>query len=325
MDAAMKVLCAGEPLVVLVPDRRGSLAAVGGFTPYAAGAELNTAIGLARLGVPSALACAVGDDPFGERIVRAARAEGVDTSCVARVEGYPTAVFFKQWAGLDGATSVYYYRSTSPMAQGRWELAPILQALKQGTWTWLHTTGITGMLGPEAAAGLTSLLTAARQGGCTVSFDINVRRKLADLAAWRALAAQVAPWVDWYFLGDEEAEALLGTSDPAAVAASLRACGFAGRGVIVKRGAAGAAACVGDEVLTVPAWPVAAVVDTVGAGDGFNAGFIAGMARGWPVAEALRLGTLVGAFAVTAEGDYEGYPLWREAKRHLQQEEGVLR
>jgi len=69
----------------------------------------------------------------------------------------------------------------------------------------------------------------------------------------------------------------------------------------------------------------ARVIDTVGAGDGFNAGFIAGRMKGWSVADALKLAALVGACAVTAEGDYEGYPTWREAMSYLEGQGGVER
>jgi 2-dehydro-3-deoxygluconokinase len=68
---------------------------------------------------------------------------------------------------------------------------------------------------------------------------------------------------------------------------------------------------------SVPWFPVDRVVDTVGAGDGFCAGFLAGLLRGFPLAEAVRIGNLVGALVVQAPGDWEGLPTWAQVEAAL--------
>lgn len=324
-ERAARVLTFGEPLVVCVPDRAGKLHQVRRFHTDCAGAELNTAVGLARLDVPVVYLAKVGDDPFGEQIRRALREEGVDDRLVTASHRCPTGIYFKQWSGLDARTEVFYYRRQSAMALEGFPTEPAEAWLASGEIAWVHGTGITWMIGEAARRVSDALVEAAIRAGATCSFDINVRLKLAPADAWRALLEQMAPKATWLFLGDTEAELLLGTSRGPDVWAALREMGFAGEGVIVKRGAQGAEWLSEGGVLQVPAWPVSHVVDTVGAGDGFNAGFIAGRMKGWSVANALRLAALVGACAVTAEGDYEGYPTWREAMSYLEGHGGVER
>ncbi len=324
-ERARRVLTFGEPLVVFVPDRPGKLHQVRGFHAACAGAELNTAVGIARLEVPVAYLAKVGDDPFGEQIRRALREEGVEDRLVTASHRFPTGIYFKQWSGLDGRTEVFYYRNQSAMAQEGFPTELAEEDLQAGDIGWVHGTGITWMIGDPARAASDALVEAAVRAGATFSFDINVRLKLAPADAWRALLAHMAPKSGWLFIGDSEAELLLGTTRGADVWTALRDMGFAGEGVIVKRGAEGAEWLSEEGALQVPAWPVSNVVDAVGAGDGFNAGFIAGRMKGWSVADALRLAALVGACAVTAEGDYDGYPTWREAMSYLEGQGGVER
>ncbi|ACV59300.1 sugar kinase [Alicyclobacillus acidocaldarius] len=322
---ARRVLTFGEPLVVCVPDGPGKLHQVRRFHTSCAGAELNTAVGLARLDVPVAYLAKVGDDPFGEQIRRALREEGVDDGLLAASHRCPTGIYFKQWSGLDARTEVFYYRRQSAMAEEGFPTEPAEAWLASGEIAWVHGTGITWMIGEAARRASDALVEAATRAGATCSFDINVRLKLAPADAWRALLEHNAPRATWLFIGDSEAELLLGTARGQEVWAAIRDMGFVGEGVIVKRGAEGAEWLSDGGVLHVPAWPVSNVVDTVGAGDGFNAGFIAGRMKGWSVADALKLAALVGACAVTAEGDYEGYPTWREAMSYLEGQGGVER
>lgn len=320
-----RVLTFGEPLVVCVPERAGKLYHVRRFHTDCAGAELNTAVGLARLGVPVSYLAKVGDDPFGEQIRRALREEGVEDRLVTASHRFPTGIYFKQWSGLDGRTEVFYYRNQSAMAQEGFSTDLAEEALHAGEIAWVHGTGITWMIGEAARRASDALVAAAIRAGATVSFDINVRLKLAPEDAWRALLEHMAPKATWLFLGDSEAEMLLGTARAQEVWAAIQGLGFRGEGVIVKRGADGAEWLSEGGALQVPAWPVSNVVDTVGAGDGFNAGFIAGRMKGWNTEDALKLAALVGACAVTAEGDSQGYPTWREAMSYLEGQGGVER
>jgi len=324
-SALTPVLTFGEPMVVCIPETRGRLSAVDHYRMDCAGAELNTAIGLARLGIPVSFAASVGDDPFGERIRCALRAAGVDARLLETAAEGATGLYFKQWSGLRGDTQVFYYRRTSPMALGAWQTDAALAALRSNHYGWVHATGITWMLGELARVHAEALLTAAAVLPIPVSFDINIRLKLAPLEAWRALLIAVLPRVSWLLLGDSEAALLYGTDEPAEVEQRARTDGFSGLGVLIKQGERGATTSAGGQLTSVPAFRVETVVDTVGAGDGFNAGWIAGRLHGLDPTAALRLGAYVGACAVTGSGDWRDYPDWQDARTALQGESGVNR
>jgi len=110
---------------------------------------------------------------------------------------------------------------------------------------------------------------------------------------------------DVVLLGDEDAAVLFPNLEEEQVPHAVQAMGP--RTAILKLGDRGARGVSGSEEAQVPIFTVP-VVDTVGAGDGFDAGFMAGRLQGWPLSSCLRLGALVGAGAVSAAGDWEGYP-----------------
>lgn len=319
-----RVLTFGEPLLVLAPETSGPLVTVDRFMLRVAGAELNTAVGLARLGIAVAFGGAVGRDAPGDRIRRALSSEGVDGDWLERAREGATPLFLKERSGLTPKTAVFYYRSQSPMATGHWGGSGLEAAVRAGAFRWVHSTGITWAIGEASAERANALYAAAKAAGAEVSFDINMRVKLAPPAKWRDIVRTVLPVADWLFLSDEESAALFGEDTVQGVDRAARAQGFAGAGVVLKCGAEGAQARVRGEGHRVAPFP-AALVDAVGAGDGFNAGFIAGILRGWDLPEAFRLAALVGAYAVTVPGDYDGYPFWDQAERDLSGAAGGLR
>ena len=319
------VITFGEPLVACIPQTRGTGMAMCQFSTESAGAELNTAIGLARLNVPVAYAATVGSDPFGRLVCRDLGAEGVDASRVTRSVGGQTGVLFKQWRGLAGDTDVYYYRSGSPMAVGEWDVGQVHRDIAASVFCWLHSTGITWMIGEQTRAQASELLQLACNTGMPISFDVNVRLKLGSALSWREMVETVCPFVTWILLGDSEAYLLYGTREPDSLEERFRERGFAGQGVIIKQGDQGATAVVRGVETKVDAWPISQVMDTVGAGDGFNAGWIAGTLLGWELQRSLRLGALVGAYAVTSAGDSSGYPYWEETVAHIDGTEGIAR
>jgi len=319
------VLTFGECMGVCIPEQRGTIGALSAFHLECAGAEFNTAVGLARLGTPVVFAGAVGQDPFGHMICRELRAEGVEISQVSLCAGAPTGIFFKQWTGLALDADVYYYRGNSAMGTGLWHADTACQLAQAGHYCWIHATGITWMIGEGARAQAEALIRAARLSGTALSFDVNLRRKLGSLDEWRTVLRTVYPFVTWLLLGDSEAQQLYGTDDPQSLEHLLTHEGFAGLGLIVKQGDKGATAVIGGQLITVPAVSVRQVVDTVGAGDGFNAGWIAGMLRGFAMEQALALGALVGAYAVVSTGDCSGYPTWEMVASQWAGTEGVKR
>ncbi len=319
------VLTFGEPLAVFAHKGRDGLAVSRDFQMDCAGAELNTAIALARLKVEVAYAAALGADPFGDFILRELRAEQVDVSRVEQVESISTGVLFKMTSGLREDPSVMYYRKNTPMALGRWTGGGCAHELHLGHFSWVHATGIVWMVSEETRAHAQQIVQTAFENGTPVSFDINLRLKMAELSAWQQVLIEVLPYLRWLMIGDTEARQLFGTDQASDVDAAIKQWGFRGEGLVLKAGAKGATVYRDGGTHHVKAWPVERVVDTVGAGDGFNAGFIAGLLKEWGMEETLTLASLIGAHAVTSKGDSSGYPMWSSVESMLKGDGEVTR
>jgi 2-dehydro-3-deoxygluconokinase len=150
----------------------------------------------------------------------------------------------------------------------------------------------------------------ARAAGVPVSVDLNFRSRLWDAATAAPVFRELAAGADMLFAGDDEARIALEIEDPEKagpddLAAALAALGPAE--VVVKRGRHGATALIDGVLIEVPAVPVH-VVDSVGAGDAFVAGYLAGRLTGRDVRERLQTAAVTGALAVTVPGDWEASP-----------------
>jgi 2-dehydro-3-deoxygluconokinase len=266
------------------------------------GAEANLAIGLSRLGHSARFVSRVGDDPFGRRMRATLAQEGVDTDYLTVDDAAPTGVFFREWLP-DGVRRVYYYRAGSAASRLRAEdLRPELFAGARV----VHLTGITPALSQSCAAAVARAIEVAHKLGAVVSFDPNYRARLWDAATARAVLRPLMERADIVLMGHEDAQAVLGAGDDEA--ALLAGAALGARIVVLKRAERGALALANGLRIEAPAHPAPLVVDPVGAGDGFDAGFLSAWLRGYDVEAALRLGARVGAAAVATLGDYAGYP-----------------
>jgi 2-dehydro-3-deoxygluconokinase len=301
------VVTVGETMALLDAPASGRL---GGSLPVGmGGAESNVAIGLVRLGVDCTWVSRVGDDALGTFLIREIRAEGVRVLAL-RDPAAPTGLMLKEHR--DGRPwRVRYYRRGS--AASRLSPADVdAAAAVIGAADVLHLTGITAALGPSPLAAVERALEVARDAGTLVSFDVNHRATLwpDDLAA--PVLARLAAAADLVFAGPEEAALMLGRAPgPASVPeGEVLARELAKRGsttVVVKLGALGALALSGDEVHHAPALPVR-VVDPVGAGDAFVAGYLSEVVVDAAVPERLRTGNACGSAVCGVRGDWEGLP-----------------
>ena len=295
------LLAVGETMALLTTAEVGRLRHATALTLGVAGAESNVAIGARRLGCPAAWVGRVGDDELGELVVSRIRAEGVDVSGVVRDPGAPTSLMVKERRTAD-MVRVLYYRRHGP---GSRLLPGDLDPTQVAAAGVLHVTGITPALSDSALATVDRAVTLAREAGVPVSFDLNYRSTLWRSEEAAAVCRDLAARADLVFAGDDEAELLGLTGDPADLARGLADLG-AGHAV-VKLGERGAVAAVDGRVHAVEALPVHAV-DPVGAGDAFVAGYLAETLVGRPVPERLATAAACGAFAVTVPGDWEGLP-----------------
>ncbi|MDT0612944.1 sugar kinase [Streptomyces lancefieldiae] len=298
------VVALGESMVTFLPSRPGRLADVPSFDRAIGGAESNVACVLAAAGHTTRWISRVGADGFGDHLVEAVGAYGVDVSAVRRDPDRPTGVYFRT-AG-DRATDdheVAYYRAGSA-ASAMSVRTMDLDAIRSGRV--LHLSGITPALSADCLD-LMRALTARAPGRPLVSFDVNHRPGLWRDGDGPAVLLELARGADLVFVGEDEAWDMGG---PEAVRAALPEPEL----LVVKQGAAGATAFHGEHVTSVPALRVD-VVAAVGAGDAFAAGFLSATLRGLPVRERLRHGHLTAAAALTVPGDLAAPPARHHADR----------
>jgi 2-dehydro-3-deoxygluconokinase len=302
----MDVVTFGETMVLFNPTTVGPLRYAGQFEKTIGGAESNVAIGLVRLGHQVSWVSRLGDDEFGLYIRNFIRGEGVDTSHVIFDAKHPTAVFFKE-RRIAQEPKVYYYRrgsAASYLEPGDVREELIAQA------KFLHVTGITPALSPSCRDTVYHAIDMARRHQVTVVFDPNIRLKLWTEEEAREVLMDIASHCDIVLPGWEEGRILTGESAPERIAERLLLNGASA--VVVKLGERGAYYATSRENEYVDGFPVGQIVDPIGAGDGFAAGFLSGLIRGWSYRDAVRLGNRVGAYALTVVGDVEGYPFWSQ-------------
>nr|WP_081655998.1 sugar kinase [Amycolatopsis vancoresmycina] len=295
MTSGPEVLCVGETMALFVPAEPGPPDEVKRWVRTIGGAESNVACNLPTLGVRSGWVSAVGDDPFGRAMLREVASHGVDVSACVIDPTRPTGLYVKESGA--GGSPVRYYRSGSA-ASG---MGPsLLDRLDLGGVRVLHLSGITPALSDSCLALVRALLELPR-GDRLVSFDVNLRPAL-----WTGrdpgLLAELAGQADIVLTGDDEARHVWGTGDPA----ELRALLPGPRTLVVKHGERGATLVEG-EPLFAPALAVD-VVEPVGAGDAFAAGFLAATLRGATPLERLRQGHLQAAVTLLTHDDV-GVPL----------------
>jgi 2-dehydro-3-deoxygluconokinase len=297
-------------MALVVPPSPGRLRHATSLSLSIGGAESNVAIGLARLGIPASWISVLGDDELGELVLHRLRAEGVDTSGVRRIADRATGLYLRE--EVAGRLRVYYYRSGSAAAT----LSPNAfdPSMLQGA-AFLHLTGITGALSQECAEFLPWAATTARDAGVRVSYDVNYRSRLWEPSAAQAATEALLPLIDVLFVGHDEANALWGWETDTALEQLSK---IGPSEVILKLGADGCAAMINGEQLTSLGFP-ARQLDPIGAGDAFDAGYLAATLWGWAPEKRLRAANAMGAFCVQNLGDYEGLPNRRELDGFLEQ------
>ncbi|MCU1516321.1 MAG: sugar kinase [Pseudarthrobacter sp.] len=304
MSAAVDLLTFGESMVSL--RSAGPLSAGGRLDMHVAGAESNVAVGVARLGHTVSWAGVVGADPHGEYILRQLRSEGIQV--LHRLDtSRSTGVMFLEQRTAD-LTRAFYYRAGS--AGSTVSRADVDSALSAGARV-LHLTGLSAALSPEARAAVEYAAERAAAEGVVVSLDVNYRSKLWTRDEARAALAPIARHADILIASDDELDLLASspgaTSDDAGTALAAELLGYGVTEVVVKRGAAGAGVHTAAGVFESPALAVTSI-DTVGAGDAFTAGYLSALLDGEDVAGRLQRGIVMGAFAVSTAGDWEGLP-----------------
>lgn len=313
------VITIGDAMITFNPSSNGPMRFVNTFERKVGGAELNFAIGCSRLGLNSGWISRLGNDEFGRYILNFVRGEGIDTDEVKLVDGYPTSLNFKEIME-DGSGRTFYYRSNSPTLT----LTP--DSLRESYFEnakILHITGVFPAIQPQNVEVIKQAIKLAKKQNVMISFDPNIRLKLWDKERAKEVLSEFLPYVDIMLTGVEEAELLLGTKNPQEVIDKCKQQGISY--VAIKQGDKGSIGYHNDQTVEAPSVPPRKVVDTVGAGDGYDAGFVYGVLQGWSIEKILNFANTIGSMVVSVSGDNEGLPYLDDVLVQLGEKEFIER
>jgi fructokinase len=286
-----------------------------GFTARPGGAPANVAVAASRLGSGAAFVGSVGEDLFGDFILRALESEGVETGGVSR-QSAPTrtSLAFVE-IGPDGDREFTFYRS-SPAADELLSTEDVTEDLLVGAS--FVNFGSIPLIREPARSATHRIAELAREHDVPVAFDVNFREHLWE--SREAAREVVGPLLDLSTivkLGDDELEPLLGTHD-----AEEAAQGLLDRGVplaLISKGPEGAFYATREFRGGVPAFDIGEAADATGAGDAFLAATLVHLSDGPFTEERVREATLrgcaAGALACTAYGAMSALPTLDELER----------
>ena len=307
----LDVITIGDGMISMCPIKKGPIMFSNTFERKIGGAELNVAIGCSRLGLKSGWISKLGKDDFGKFIKKAVMGEGVDVSKVDLVEDYVTSVYFREILS-DGTSRSFYYRENSPTE--KLEINKDYEEYFKNAKI-LHITGVLPSINDNNKKVILDAIRLAKKYNLIISFDPNIRLKMWTREEATEFINKILNKVDILLIGDEEVELLNGHSDLERAIDEFHSLGI--KNVIIKREKDGAIGSSGDKVCYAPSIKPRAVVDTVGAGDGFVSGFLAAYLKGKSLEETLEFANAVGSLVVGVEGDNEGLPYYEDVLVHL--------
>lgn len=300
----LDVITFGESMVVFNPLQDVPFIDTHLFMKQIGGAESNFAIGLSRFNHNVGWISRLSNDSFGYYIHNTLRGNGVDTSLVEFDDNFPTGLLFKERV-IQNQTNIHYYRKqTAASVMG----PEILNENYLAHAKYLYVTGITPALSESCQELVFKAIEKAKQLGLKVIFDPNIRYKLIyNETKYRNMLNQIVDLVDYFLPGKAEAQFLCGYDKPEKISKHYLNMNNQ-LTVIIKLGAKGCYYATVDQEEYVSGMKVEKVVDPVGAGDGFAAGFVSGLLDGYSLKDSLIQANIVGAMIVQSSGDIEGFP-----------------
>lgn len=310
------IILFGEPMALFVADTVGPLEEVEHFTRSLAGAEVNVCIGLTRLGHKATYITRLGDDPLGYYIRNFLKKESIGTEFITFDPIYKTGIQLKNKV-LEGDPYAPYYRKGSAASHLSMEE---IDAIDFTGIKLVHVTGIPPALSKSCREATYRLMERAKEHGAILTFDPNLRPALWESEeVMIQVINDLASRCDILLPGTGEGLILMGSEEPEKIADFYQRLGV--KKVIIKIGSKGAYVRDGQEGYVVPGYKVEKVIDTVGAGDGFAAGFISGILEGLSVKESVKRGNGVGSIQVTHISDNEGLPTKKELLDYMTKNE----
>jgi len=290
----------GEVLSVFISSDTDSVMSATKFERVTAGAEVNVAVTLSRLGLKSQYFSRFGNDQLGSVMLADIEAEGVDVSLAKRVDSFTAAMVRNP--GRTAPVEISYLRKGS--AASTIEPADILDTYISST-RWLHTTGITCAISQTGEETVKHALKKASDLGVKTSLDLNLRRKLWSEADAKKALQPLAENIELLIGGEDEYQVVFGSSDvkKVLIEANNRGCKIA----VMTKGDQPMRYAIGGEYGEITP-PKVVAVDPVGSGDAFTGGSIAGLLSGMDELDALKQGSMCGALVASMFGDWTGIP-----------------
>lgn len=295
---------AGEAMALFIAQEEAPLEEVNLWSSGIAGAELNVAIGLARLGHRVSYLTALGDDTFGRKIRAFLTANHISDELAFCDPKRMTGFMLKGKTSRGDPPIQYFRKGSAASALGVEKTSRCLEGRAGG---FLHMTGIFPALSEQTLAASEAMMRRARELGMTVTFDPNLRPQLwPDEGTMVRTLNRLAEYADVFLPGVKEGRILCGKDTPEEIARWYLARGV--KAVVVKTGAQGAYGATETEAFAEPTFRAERIVDTVGAGDGFAAGVISALAEELPLRECVRRGNAIGTLQIMNPGDNTGLP-----------------
>lgn len=311
-----QVIATGEILIDLVSTKPEPYVEASAFERCFGGAPMNTVVGVSRLGVSAGAITAVGDDPFGKFLIGELGRNQVDVSQAKVKKGRRTTIAFVANKPISGERTFFFYRKpwTGETADSALEPNDVDPSYIAKA-SVLHVSGFALSQNPCRKA-IFKAINCARKSGVKVSFDPTLRVDVWDsIATLRENYSRALRLSDIATFSKEEAKFILGTSETEE--AARRALRF-GIGIVgIKLGDQGSFIMSGDgRAVQAPAFRVKAI-DTTGAGDGWNAGLLVGLCKGWDLEKCVTVANAIGALVVTKRGAITAMPYKQELTEFL--------
>lgn len=299
------VITYGEAMAMFIAQEYGYLEKVHIFQKKVAGAELNVATGLSRLGISTAWMSKIGNDSFGKFILQHLEQENINSELVFIDREHPTGFLLKEKAKNGEDPKVEYFRKGT--AASYIAINDVIPSTFERA-KHLHLSGVAAAISESSYDLSNYLLEFMRDKHKTISFDPNLRPSLwKNEQIMKEKINHLAIKSDWFLPGIKEGKILTGLNNPNEIAGFYLDKGV--KLVIIKLGEEGAyfKDCKGNENI-IPPFKVNNVVDTVGAGDGFAVGVISALLEGKTTEQAVIRGNKIGSLIIQVTGDNEGLP-----------------
>jgi len=303
-----RVVTFGEVMLRLTPRDSARLVQAASFDAHIGGSEYNVAAGLCSLGHSAMFVTKLPDNPVGKLAAMNIRASGVELGEDAFVSHGRLGIYFLEQGASPRPHKVTYDRTGSALSLAKAADFKWQRILADADW--FHVSGITPALGPELVRAISDAMAAAKGKGIPVSFDLNYRAKLWSATEARIVLEPLMQDIKLLVSTEEDLQRVFGIDASNPETCSMKAREFFNADVVAVtlrgtptalRNTWGGCACGADGFRRSAIYEVE-IIDRVGAGDAFTAGFIAGMLEG-DISHALEMAAAFSAIKHSIPGD----------------------